>query len=387
MARILHIVPSLDQAHGGPLRLVLDLSAKALPLGLESEVAGPGPHHAAAKPRPPRRIHAWPGDRSPPGGPCSQLAPWLRANLPRFQGVVIHGAWLFPGWAAARECRRASVPYAYYPHGMLERWAVTGQGRAKEIKTRLYWTLRERAIAASAVAVLFTTGKERDLTRQTFRIPVPDRILAPYGFALEPTPAPAPANPALLQPPGSRVALFLGRLHPKKNPALLIEAWRRAAPPPHWRLLFAGSGDPAFEQHLASLVHEAGLQSSILFTGFLSGSDKQYLLQRADWFLLPSSQENFGIAVLEAIENGAAVALSPGVYLTERFPPETEILPLDPNAWAEFFRLRMADDQWRIRVRDGNRRHLLHQFAMPRIVENWVDTFSSLFSLPPRSGS
>jgi glycosyltransferase involved in cell wall biosynthesis len=387
VANILHIVPSLDQAHGGPLRLVLDLSAKALPLGLESEVAGPGPLNAADNPLPPSRIHAFPVDRSPSWAHCSSLSPWLRTNLPRFQGVVIHGAWLFPGWAASVECRRAGIPYAYYPHGMLERWAVTGQGRTKELKKRLYWTLRERAIAASAAAILFTTHKERDLTRQTFRIPVPDRILAPYGFAPEATPAPAPANPALLQPPGSRVALFLGRLHPKKNPALLIEAWRRAAPPPHWRLLFAGSGDPAFEQHLASLVQQAGLQSSVLFTGFLSGSDKQYLLQRADWFLLPSSQENFGIAVLEAIENGAAVALSPGVYLTESFPPESEILPPNPDAWADFFRLRMPDDDWRIRIRDGNRRHLLQHFSMPHIVDNWVDTFASLFAFPPRSGS
>ena len=381
MPRILHIVPSLDQAHGGPLRLVLDLSAHAHTLGLESEVAGPAPLRADDNPLPPSLIHAFPVDGSAVWAHCSQLTTWLRANLSRFQGVVIHGAWLFPGWTASVECRRAGVPYAYYPHGMLEHWAVTGQGKAKELKKRLYWTLRERSIAKSAVATLFTTRKERDLTRETFSIPTSGRILAPYGIAESVPAVTAPQNPSLLQPAGSQIALFLGRLHPKKNPALLIEAWRRAGVPRNWRLLFAGSGEPAFEQHLASLVREAGLEESIRFAGFVSGRDKQYLLQRAAWFLLPSSQENFGIAVLEAIEHGCAVVLSPGVYLTENFPNHSEILPVDPEPWADFLRDRMADDSWRTGIRDGNRRHLLAQYAMPIIVSNWVDTFSSLFSL------
>lgn len=380
MSRILHIVPSLDQAHGGPLRLVLDLSAHARPLGLESEVAGPAPLRADDNPLPPSLIHAFPIDGSVAWAHCSQLTTWLRANLSRFQGVVIHGTWLFPGWTASVECHRAGVPYAYYPHGMLEHWAVTGQGKVKELKKRLYWTLRERAIAKTAVATLFTTRKERDLTRQTFSIPTPDRILAPYGIAESVPAVPAPENSRLLQPSGSQIALFLGRLHPKKNPALLIEAWHRAAVPRNWRLLFAGSGESAFEHHLASLVRKAGLEECIRFTGFVSGRDKQYLLQRAAWFLLPSSQENFGIAVLEAIEQGCAVALSPGVYLTENFPKHSEILPVDAKPWGEFLRHRMTDDSWRASIQEGNRRYLLRQYAMPIIVGNWANTFSSLFT-------
>lgn len=41
------------------------------------------------------------------------------AELPRFDGVVIHGMWMHAGLVAMQACMRSGVPYAYFPHGML----------------------------------------------------------------------------------------------------------------------------------------------------------------------------------------------------------------------------------------------------------------------------
>ncbi len=176
------------------------------------------------------------------------------------------------------------------------------------------------------------------------------------------------------------MALFLGRLHPKKNVEFLLDAWHAAGMKAPWRLLIAGSGDKDYEAHLRRLSNSFDGPNTIQFTGFVSGLNKRYLLQRADWFLLPSRQENFGIAVLEAVEQGCAVAISEQVYLAESFRADSEVLPLHPEAWSKFFSTRMQDLAWGRRVAEDDRIHLLKTFQMERIVQQWTETFLDLFS-------
>ena len=118
---------------------------------------------------------------------------------------------------------------------------------------------------------------------------------------------------------------------------MLIEAWHLANMPEPWRLVVAGAWDEAYQEELRSLVRRYQLTEQVVFAGFVFGEDKAYLLQRAAWFLLPSSQESFGVAVLEAIQHGCAAAISEGVYLSESFRPDSEVLPVKTETWAEFF--------------------------------------------------
>ena len=110
---------------------------------------------------------------------------------------------------------------------------------------------------------------------------------------------------------GERLLLFLGRLHEKKGCDLLLEAFRRVAPPLH--LVFAGPcADADLEARLRALAE--GLP--VTFTGPLYGEEKWAALAAAEVFILPSHQENFGMAVAEALACGLAGAAFPeGQYL------------------------------------------------------------------------
>jgi glycosyltransferase involved in cell wall biosynthesis len=49
----------------------------------------------------------------------------------------------------------------------------------------------------------------------------------------------------------------------------------------------------------------------------LAGEAKWQALAAADWFVLPSASENFGIAAIEALAAGLPVILSPEVAVAE----------------------------------------------------------------------
>jgi glycosyltransferase involved in cell wall biosynthesis len=375
--RVLHVLHSLKQSYGGPVRIVLDLSARSLSLGLQSEVLGFGPPSLPDNPLEEARIHTLPISAPHTYGYVPQLRGWLRANLPRFDAVVLHGMWLYPNWAVSSECRRAGIPYGCYPHGNLEPWAVFHQGFLKKLKKIVYWRLRERKVLRAARCIYFATNRELQLAKSTFHLDGMQLLLAPYyGIDFQPARVLAPANPSLQQSAHTKVALFLGRLHPKKNAELLIRSWSQARPAETWRLLIAGSGDEHYTRYLKRLIGELGLEGKVHLLGFVAGTDKTYLLQRASWFLLPSHQENFGIAVLEAIGNGCPVAISDQVFVGEFLHAKSEIFPLDLNAWATFMRERMTDDAWRDELANLDRQHFTGRMTLQQVAQEWATTIS-----------
>lgn len=371
--RLLHVLPTLDIRSGGPLRLVIDLAERSRRFGLESEVVGTGNYHLPDCTLAPARIHWCPGALLGTYSYSPELRDWLRRNLGRFEGVLIHGAWSFAALASARECQRQRVPYAVFPHGMLEAWAVNGQGRWKSWKKHLYWRTWEHRIYEAARCVFFATRREQQRSQAVFPLPPHQLVLPVYGIESDMPPAPEPENSALARPRAERWVLSLGRVHPKKNIDLLIQAWSLARPADPWRLLIVGPAEPHYRSVLEQLVRRRRLEGQVRFVGLVSGTDKAYLFQQSEWFLLPSKQENFGVAVLEAIAHHCPVVLSDQVFVAESFPADAEILPLDITAWVEFFAERMTDASWRRTRIETDRKHLLERFGMDRVARDWAE--------------
>jgi glycosyltransferase involved in cell wall biosynthesis len=70
------------------------------------------------------------------------------------------------------------------------------------------------------------------------------------------------------------------------------------------------AGPSADAAYLQALKQRAGGDLRITFTGMLSGNMKWGAFAAADAFVLPSHQENFGIAVVEAMACGTPVLVS-----------------------------------------------------------------------------
>jgi glycosyltransferase involved in cell wall biosynthesis len=109
---------------------------------------------------------------------------------------------------------------------------------------------------------------------------------------------------------GRRIALFLGRVDRKKGCELLVSAFA-SLQPEGWDLVLAGPcPDEAYRAELAAIAPVAG---RIHFTGMLVGPLKWGAFRSAEVFALPSHQENFGIAPVEALACGLPALLSTAV--------------------------------------------------------------------------
>jgi glycosyltransferase involved in cell wall biosynthesis len=105
----------------------------------------------------------------------------------------------------------------------------------------------------------------------------------------------------------------MSRLHHKKGVEHLIDAatelLRRGVKA---RFAVAGAGDPGYEAFLKGRAHALGLDDRVHFLGQVKGAEKVSLLQNADAFVLPTSQENFGLVLVEAMACGTPVVTTKG---------------------------------------------------------------------------
>jgi glycosyltransferase involved in cell wall biosynthesis len=106
----------------------------------------------------------------------------------------------------------------------------------------------------------------------------------------------------------SPVILFVGKLQPKKQPGLLLEAYRRVRAQYPCALLFVGAG--SLEAQLRDRIAEQSIPD-VFFAGFLNRLEISRAYAAADIFVLPSSSnETWGMVVNEAMNFGLPVIVS-----------------------------------------------------------------------------
>lgn len=310
--RLLHVIHDLSPAKGGPAENLLQLSYGYAEVGIHLEVLTLDPPDAAYLARYPFPVHALGGASSKFGYNRAELS-WLRAHIRSFDAVVVDGLWHYSGAAVRKAARASGVPYLVFPHGMLDPWFKrTYPG--KHVKKQIFWWLAQAAVLRDAYRVVFTSEEERDLAAGTFRPSHWTSAVIPLGIRRPSGDPHAQAEAFYTHCPqarGRRFLLFLSRIHPKKGCDLLLKAFCTVAPAhPELDLVMAGPDPEHMRPALEAIPAEAGLAGRVHWVGMLQGDTKWGAFHAADAFVLPSHQENFGIAVAEAIACRLPVLLS-----------------------------------------------------------------------------
>lgn len=238
---------------------------------------------------------------------------WLRAHIHRYDVVHTHGLFSFAPLAGAWHARAAGIPYIMRPAGVLDTWGLKNKSRlVKALSLRLV----EGPLLCSAAAVHFTTRLEKERAAE-LALPIRPVVL-PTGMEMETSTGEDSAEPAdVSAPDGKRMILYLARIHPIKRVDVLLRAYAALESRESTELVIAGDGEPALLERLKQLACDLGLAQDVRWVGFAEGALKRRLLSRAAVFVLPSASENFGMAVVEAMNAAKPVIVTDGCGLAE----------------------------------------------------------------------
>lgn len=309
--RLLNVICSTNPEHGGVIEWIRQLGPIAERLGHSVEVASMDNPDSPWVGEFPIKVHALGSKYHHFYSP--KLVPWLLANARNYDAVIAHGLWRYASFGTWRALHSSSTPYFVQTHGMLDPWFKHTYPMKHALKW-LYWPWTDYRVLRDAKAVIFTCEQERIKARESFWLYKANEMVTPIGIA---APQGDPQQQKELffsrfpETRAKRLILFLGRIHPKKGCDILIEAFAPlAGQHPDLRLVFAGPDQNDWMPQLKEQAAGLNLQDRITWTGMLSGDLKWGAFRAADAFALPSHQENFGIAVVEAMACELPVLIS-----------------------------------------------------------------------------
>jgi glycosyltransferase involved in cell wall biosynthesis len=238
---------------------------------------------------------------------------WLEQNLQRFDLFIIHGIWSWLPWKVSGMLAAMRKPYIICPHGSLDPFDLQKKKSVKKILGPMF----VRGMLDRSAAVLCTALKEA-------------RLVERYGAhpRMEALPLPVPFSARRGEcgrfrskwgcEEGEFVFLFLSRINYKKGLDILIPAFSKLVQESRKvKLVIAGSDHEGYGIRVKRWIDQWNVRQNVIFAGFLQGEEKEDALAAADCFILPSLNENFALAVVEALGAGVPVIISENVYIEE----------------------------------------------------------------------
>lgn len=324
--RVLIVLPTMHFRNGGPPRVVNGSSVALARAGCEVEVAtmdeageadvirGAWPEMAELQ----IPVHIFPRGFPRLIGRSRGLSEFVKSNLDHFDLLHVHCVWETGLADAAKIFRKAGKPVLVSPHGMLVRWELR-QSRVKKRIARMFFGTG--AMLNHSDAVLYGTQEEADeasALRLASRV-----VLMPNGATpLFIADAAAARRAVLEQFPAlrdwKRTILYFSRLHHKKGLDLLVEAFGRVHHDFPGVGLFAAAleQDLEYETRVRAQIAAFG-DAPMLLTTALSGPSAKVVFTVADIFSLPSHQEGFSIALVEAARAGLPLLITDTCHMQE----------------------------------------------------------------------
>lgn len=389
--RVGFLVNSVSREAGGLFYSVRGLANAVVSANLEARVFGMSDSNSALdvlkwQPLSVRTFR--PQSRS--WGYSNQLLPaLLGANL---DILSTHGLWKYCSVASERWHRQTRQPYIVHPHGMLEPWALQNARWKKRIATLLY---EGRHLHGAACLRALCEAEAQSIRAYGVRGPI---SVIPNGVDLPQlieSSVAAPASPGFRTfARGRKILLYLSRLHPKKNVANLIRAWKQTlnshpSAQEDLVLAIAGWDQAGYERKLKTLTSDCGLMAGVRFFGPLFGPEKDAAYRACDAFVLPSLSEGLPMAVLEAWAYGKPVLMTPECNLPEGFATDAAIkIDTTANGIAKgLMRLIEMTDSDCAAMGERGRALVGEKFSWPRVGEQMRSVYEWVLGggAPPES--
>lgn len=353
--RITHVSAWLSQSAGGMHFSVSGLAQAQRALGAEVSVVGGADSRFVAD----RAV--WNGldiDAYPvrDGSYGLDLGVASRILRQRPDILHVHGIWnatsIYGRLAAA-----LGVPVIVSPRGMLEPWILARRKRVKAVHAALW----ERPLLARAHVHALTEAE-----RQSALDFMP--ALAQRNFVL-----PNGIGPVSINDVPRSGALFLGRLHEKKQVVPLLQHWQKL--PGTARLTIAGWGSDEDTANVRSAVDG----QRVNFVGALDGDGKVAAFASARFFILPSLSEGMPMAVLEAMAAGCVPIITPQCNLPELFADNVALaIRADFSDFSQVMSAAFAMPEDEFQRRSRHAKSYARRYQWPVIAAQMLDRYRAI---------
>lgn len=182
----------------------------------------------------------------------------------------------------------------FHPFGIFEPWSMS----QKKIKKKIAWFFYQKYILKKSDLIHCVSEMEKKnllKLNRNFKT-----IVLPYGISSEFITTKSKKS-------FKKKALFFSRLHPKKGLNDLIKAWIELNDR-NWVLDIVGPcEDKEYFNNLSNMIKKNNNYNINLLNPVFSNIEKKKLFANYDFFVLPTKNDPFGIAILESLARGLPV--------------------------------------------------------------------------------
>lgn len=225
--------------------------------------------------------------------------------------IHIHELWTPFDLFIARSAKAQGIPYVVTMHGLLSKPRLRRRWLKKWLARQL-WV--RRMLRASGFVHGLTAHECLEAADCIGNLQL---IQIPNGFSAMSLSDPADPPDHLSQLKGRRFVLFLSRLQEIKGPDLLVPIFEHVAGEfPDVYLVVAGPDEGSLSG-MNKQRERSSFRDRIHFVGMADAKAKSWLLTNAELFILPSRDEGFSVAILEALSKGCPVVMTTECHFPE----------------------------------------------------------------------
>lgn len=303
------------------------------------------------------RVELFPARAVVPGSALGGLTapslfPWLRRAAPGADIVHLHLARDLLTLPAAAWCAIESVPFVVQTHGMVVESSNPFAAPLDALMTR--------RVMKAAGRVFYLTESEQASLRLQF--PAANLEFLRNGITVSEECAERDRN---VRPE----VLFMARVQERKRPLHFIAMARVLAlefPDVTFRMVGPDEGQG---RAVLTAIAQAGLGDRLVWNGALSHDQAMKALNAASIYVLPSVNEPYPMAVLEALARGVPVVIteSCGLAACVRDAGAGLVVSADPISLTNAVRKLLADKKFTNQAASAARSLSVEHLAMPTV--------------------
>lgn len=278
--------------------------------------------------------------------------------------VITHGTWTKASYLGYKLSKLGYI-WVTYPHGMLEPWSM----KNKWLKKYIYYKLFERRYLAHANCLIAVGFPEKNNLE---RLNINNSIYhIPNGIV---------PQPKVNKKFDKLRYVFMARLHYKKGVMPLVQGWKesRLFNNQNFELIIAGPDEGEMPK-IKALINNA---DNIVVAGGIYGEDKNKLLNRSHYYILPSLSEGFPSSIIEAMTHGCLPVITKGCNFPDIMDKEFtfEIKSESANISAALNQTAQLEEKRIVNLSEDAKNYVDANYSVQHIVEKQISLYKSLLN-------